>query len=112
MHLLGVTSLVPFFKDPEAAHAYARDTLARHEVGVATEVDRKKVTVVVEDQGAGFDFEYYLSQIGASRGFEEVKRRILNEGIRDGLGIRLMTKCADRIGYTERGRTLRLEKNP
>jgi len=74
-------------------------------------VDRKKVTVIIEDQGEGFDFEYYLSKIDDQEAFEKAKKRILEEGVRGGLGILLMTKCSDRIEYSGAGNVLRLEKN-
>ena len=34
-------------------------------------VDHKKVTVLVEDEGKGFDFEYYLSRIDSREAFEK-----------------------------------------
>ena len=74
-------------------------------------VDHKKITVIVEDEGKGFDYEYYLARIHREEAFEEAKRRILEEGTRGGLGILLMSKCADRIDYSGAGNILRLEKN-
>ena len=74
-------------------------------------VDRKKVTVLIEDEGVGFDYEYYLSRIDDKEAFEKAKKRILNNGLRGGLGILLMSKCSDRIEYSGTGNILRLEKN-
>jgi anti-anti-sigma factor len=74
-------------------------------------VDRKKITVLVEDQGEGFDYEYYLSRLHDEEAFEKAKKRILEEGVRGGLGILLMYKCTDRLEYSGSGNTLRLEKN-
>ena len=74
-------------------------------------VDKKKVTVIIEDQGEGFDSEYYLSRIDDQEAFEKAKKRILEEGHRGGLGILLMSKCSDRIEYSGSGNVLRLEKN-
>mgnify|MGYP005832515907 CR=1 FL=1 len=74
-------------------------------------VDKKKVTVIVEDQGEGFDFDYYLRRLDDTEAFEKAKRRILEEGIRGGLGILLMYKCTDRLEYSGAGNILRLEKN-
>ncbi len=74
-------------------------------------VDNRKVTVLVEDQGKGFDFEYYLSRIDTREAFEKAKRRILDEGQRGGLGILLMSKCCDRLEYHGAGNIVRLEKN-
>jgi anti-anti-sigma factor len=74
-------------------------------------VDNRKVTVIVEDQGKGFDFEYYLSRIDSREAFEKAKRRIMDEGHRGGLGILLMHKCCDRLEYSGNGNVVRLEKN-
>lgn len=74
-------------------------------------VDQKKISVIVEDEGDGFDYEYYLAQVNTDEGFERIKRRIVEKGVRGGLGILLMSKCTDRIEYTGGGSTLRLSKN-
>jgi anti-anti-sigma factor len=74
-------------------------------------VDKKKITVIVEDQGVGFDYEYYLSRINDDEAFEKAKRRILEEGLDGGLGILLMSKCSDRMEYSGAGNVLRMEKN-
>jgi anti-anti-sigma factor len=74
-------------------------------------VDRRKITVLIEDEGGGFDYEYYLSRLDDEEAFEKAKRRILDEGVRGGLGILLMYKCSDRLEYSGSGSTLRLEKN-
>lgn len=74
-------------------------------------VDQKKITVLVEDEGEGFDYEYYLSRLDDEEAFEKAKRRILEEGVRGGLGILLMYKCTDRLEYSGTGNIVRLEKN-
>ena len=74
-------------------------------------VDQKKLTVIVEDQGEGFDYEYYLARVSGKEAFEEARKRILDEGIRGGLGILLMSRCTDRLEYSGSGNVLRLEKN-
>ncbi|MEM7164012.1 MAG: ATP-binding protein [Planctomycetota bacterium] len=73
-------------------------------------VDPNKVTFIIEDDGAGFDYEYYLSQIDSDEAFERAKQRIRSGG-RGGLGILLMHKCSDRLEYTGAGNVIRIEKN-
>ena len=80
-------------------------------VDVNVLVDRKKITIIVEDEGNGFDFEYYLQRLDDEEAFEKAKRRILEEETRGGLGILLMYKCTDRLEYSGAGNILRLEKN-
>ncbi len=74
-------------------------------------VDRHKITVIIEDEGKGFDFEYYLLRIDEDDAFEKAKKKIVDEGRRGGLGILLMSRCTDRIEYSGSGNILRLEKN-
>ncbi len=73
-------------------------------------VDSNKATFIVEDEGEGFDYEYYLSQIDSQEAFERAKARI-RAGGRGGLGILLMHKCSDRLEYSGRGNVVRIEKN-
>ncbi len=73
-------------------------------------VDANKLTFIVEDEGDGFDYEYYLTQIATQEAFERAKERI-RAGGRGGLGILLMHKCSDRLEYSGRGNIVRIEKN-
>ena len=73
-------------------------------------VDNNKVTFMIEDEGEGFDYEYYLSQIDSQEAFDRAKARI-RAGGRGGLGILLMHKCSDRLEYAANGNLLRIEKN-
>lgn len=107
-----ITSLYAAVKegiDNAVSHGSGKDGELRVEVNFL--VDHTKVTVLVEDQGKGFDFEYYLSKLNHQDAFEEAKKRIVDEGMRGGLGILLMSRCADRIHYAGFGNILRLEKN-
>lgn len=104
------TALVAAFKE-------AIDNAARHgnqsrpeaRITVDYVVDPRRVTVLVEDEGSGFDHEYFLSQIDSKEAFERAKERI-RTGSRGGLGILLMHKCSDRLEYHGKGNIVRLEK--
>ena len=107
-----VTSLYAAVKegiDNAVAHGNRRQEDQSVEVNFL--VDNTKVTVLIEDQGGGFDFEYYLSKLNREDAFEEARTRIIEEGTRGGLGILLMSRCADRLHYAGNGNILRLEKN-
>ncbi|MFN0060325.1 MAG: ATP-binding protein [Planctomycetota bacterium] len=73
-------------------------------------VDPKKATFLIEDEGTGFDYEFYMSKMDSQEAFERAKQRI-RDGGRGGLGILLMYKCTDRLEYSNEGRVLRIEKN-
>lgn len=74
-------------------------------------VDQEKISLTVEDQGDGFDHGEFLSLIDRDEAFEKAREKIVQEGKRGGLGILLMSRCADEIQYGLEGRQLRLEKN-
>ncbi|MBN1420355.1 MAG: ATP-binding protein [Planctomycetes bacterium] len=74
-------------------------------------LEQKKITITIEDEGRGFDYEYYLSRTDSHEAFELAKRRILQEGRRGGLGILLMRKCTDRLEYRGDGSVVVLEKS-
>ena len=95
--------------DNAAVHGSRRDEKKKIDVNFL--VDQSKVTVIVEDQGEGFDYEYYLLQIDSEEAFEKAKTRIMRDGRQGGLGILLMHRCTDRIEYSGSGNILRLEKN-
>lgn len=119
---LVVRQSIPSQEDATALYAAVKEAIdnavihgnrwdSEKAVDVNVLVDRKKITVIVEDQGQGFDFDYYLRRLDDSEAFEKAKRRILEEGIRGGLGILLMYKCTDRLEYSGAGNIVRLEKN-
>ena len=107
-----ITSLYAAVKEG-IDNAVAHGNRGKEDQGVEVNflVDNTKITVLIEDQGAGFDFEYYLSKLNREDAFEEARKRIVEEGTRGGLGILLMSRCADRLHYAGNGNILRLEKN-
>ncbi len=72
-------------------------------------VDPRRVTMLVEDEGDGFDHEYFLGQIEEKDAFDRAKER-MREGGRGGLGILLMHRCSDRLEYIGKGNVVRIEK--
>ena len=72
-------------------------------------VDPRRVTMLVEDEGDGFDHEYYLGQIEEKDAFDRAKER-MRAGGRGGLGILLMHRCSDRLEYLGKGNVVRIEK--
>ncbi|HIA27847.1 MAG TPA: STAS domain-containing protein [Planctomycetes bacterium] len=104
------TALIAAFKE-------AIDNAVRHGNGSRSEakitvnyvVDPRRVAVVIEDEGDGFDYEYFIAQIDSKEAFERAKERI-RAGARGGLGILLMHKCSDRLEYHGKGNIVRLEK--
>lgn len=72
-------------------------------------VDPRRVMMLVEDEGEGFDHEFFLGQIEDKDAFERAKER-MREGGRGGLGILLMHRCSDRLEYLGKGNVVRIEK--
>ncbi|MFW6163430.1 MAG: ATP-binding protein [Planctomycetota bacterium] len=71
-------------------------------------VDPKRVTVIVRDEGDGFDHRRYVHH--ASRDAVQAARHRYAQGRRGGLGILMMTRAADRIEYNDKGTVVTLTK--
>lgn len=72
-------------------------------------VDPRRVMMLVEDEGDGFDHEFFLGKIEERDAFDRAKER-MREGGRGGLGILLMHRCSDRLEYLGKGNVVRIEK--
>ena len=65
-------------------------------------LDREKITVVVQDEGTGFEHSDYTAQAEAKSAVEQ--------GRAGGLGIKLMGRCTDRLEYNDVGNMITLTK--
>ncbi len=100
----------------KAAFAEAVDNAIRHgsrgrknrHVDVRFLATKEKLTIRIEDQGAGFDFEFYLERI--AKGPEAYKRELRKTGRRGGLGILVMALCTDELRYEGKGNVLQMVK--
>jgi len=72
-------------------------------------LDREKVTLVVADEGPGFDHERYTIRAQTKDAVSAARERH-EQGRGGGLGIMLMQKCADRLEYNDVGNVLTLTK--
>ncbi len=72
-------------------------------------LDKEKVTVVVEDEGKGFDFKRRLDMAKNFTPLEQARMISFDED-KAGLGINIMLKCCDSIEYTAPGNCVRLTK--
>ncbi len=70
-------------------------------------LDPKRLTVVVTDQGKGFDWRLYVEP---EQGAIDRVRERRQQGKLGGLGIMLMTKCVDKIEYNDSGNRITLTK--
>ena len=73
-------------------------------------LDREKITVVVQDEGAGFDHDKFL-QRGMQKDAATASRERHEQGKVGGLGIMLMLKCTDKLEYNDVGNMITLTKN-
>jgi anti-sigma regulatory factor (Ser/Thr protein kinase)/nucleoid DNA-binding protein len=79
-------------------------------VDVELLLDREKLTLIVEDEGEGFDHGAYLEQLESTAPVAAARKRHSSGGV-GGLGIYLMQRCADRLEYNERGNRVTLMKH-
>ena len=72
-------------------------------------LDRERITLIVRDEGHGFDFARFL-QRARERDAVAAARERHAEGGRGGLGILMMVRAADRVEYSTRGNVVTLSK--
>ncbi len=72
-------------------------------------LDHEKITVVVEDEGAGFDHISYRESASETAPVTAARKRH-QEGGMGGLGLYLMERCADRLDYNDAGNRVTITK--
>jgi len=72
-------------------------------------VDPNRVTVIVRDEGNGFDHRRFLART-AHKDAVLASRDRHAEGGRGGLGILMMSRAADRVEYNDKGTVVTLSK--
>jgi anti-sigma regulatory factor (Ser/Thr protein kinase) len=72
-------------------------------------LDTEKITLVVHDQGGGFNHEMYVKS-GATKDAISAARERHQQGRMGGLGIMLMLRCCDRLEYNNQGNQITLTK--
>jgi serine/threonine-protein kinase RsbW len=72
-------------------------------------LDRQKVTLVVCDEGDGFNPQIYFQRSEISDAVTVARERY-EEGGLGGLGIMLMVRCSDRVEYNQKGNLITLTK--
>src|SRR5690606_7508422 len=72
-------------------------------------LDKEKITVVVQDEGAGFDHESYTLRAQTKSAVDAARERH-EQGRVGGLGIKLMMRCTDKLEYNDVGNMITLTK--
>jgi anti-sigma regulatory factor (Ser/Thr protein kinase)/nucleoid DNA-binding protein len=72
-------------------------------------LDKEKATVVVGDDGPGFDHERYTLRAQTKDAVSAARERH-EQGRAGGLGIMLIQKCVDRVEYNDTGTVITLTK--
>ena len=72
-------------------------------------LDKEKITIVVTDEGPGFDHERYTLR-GQTKDAVAAARERHEQGRAGGLGIMLMQRCTDKLEYNDIGNQLTLTK--
>lgn len=91
-----------------AQHGNGHD--AEKQIKVLYLLDKEKVTVVVQDEGGGFDHEAYTVR-AETKTAEEAARERIDQGKGGGLGIKLMMRCTDKLEYNDLGNMITLTKH-
>jgi DNA-binding protein HU-beta len=82
----------------------------QNQIKVLYLLDKKKVTVVVSDEGRGFNHKMYLRRSEMGDAVSAARERY-EQGRLGGLGIMLMLRCTDHIEYNDAGNMITITKN-
>ncbi|MBI2192312.1 MAG: ATP-binding protein [Planctomycetes bacterium] len=93
--------------DNAVLHGLKGDTSLH--VDVVFLIDRDKITITVEDEGKGFDYQTHLKRVRENPAPAE-ERTSVGRGKTGGLGIHLMSRCTDQLEYLGAGNCVRLTK--
>jgi anti-sigma regulatory factor (Ser/Thr protein kinase) len=69
-----------------------------------------RITVVITDQGKGFDTKAFLARADEVSALEHTRSRRANEARPGGLGVFIMKQTCDRIGFNDAGNSIYLMK--
>ena len=72
-------------------------------------LDLEKITLVVTDEGRGFDHKVYMKRSESGDAVSAARERY-EQGRLGGLGIMLMLRCTDNLEYNEQGNMITLTK--
>lgn len=72
-------------------------------------LDHEKITVIIEDEGEGFDHAGHIARLAGEAPVAMARQRHA-DGDFGGLGIYLMNRCADRLEYNDRGNRVTITK--
>lgn len=72
-------------------------------------LDKEKITIVVQDEGAGFDHGSYTLRAQTKSAVSAARERH-EQGRVGGLGIKLMLRCTDKLEYNDVGNMITLTK--
>jgi serine/threonine-protein kinase RsbW len=72
-------------------------------------IDKEKITIVVQDEGEGFDHDSYTLRAETKTAVDAARSRH-EQGRVGGLGIKLMMRCTDRLEYNDVGNMITLTK--
>jgi anti-sigma regulatory factor (Ser/Thr protein kinase) len=72
--------------------------------------DREKIAFVVSDEGPGFDHRKFLARADEVSALEHTRSRRGSEARPGGLGVFIMKKTCDAIGFNDNGTSIYLMK--
>ena len=72
-------------------------------------LDSEKITMVVTDQGSGFNHDQHLRQVASRDAITAARGRHL-QGRMGGLGIMMILRCCERVEYNTQGNQVTLTK--
>ncbi len=91
------------------ARKHGNKQVAEKHIEVLYVIDKEKVTIIIQDEGEGFDYKEIIS---AANKYTPIERARQNHkiGKQGGLGVSLMLRCCDKVEFVSPGNTVKLTK--
>jgi len=106
----GVVALNAAFREAVLNAAQHGNRYDSHkQIKVLYLLDKEKITLVITDEGRGFDYKVYLKRSMSGDAVSAARERY-EQGRLGGLGIMLMMRCTNKIEYNNHGNMITLMK--
>ena len=102
-------TLSAFREAIDNAAAHGNRGMANKFLTVTLMQDKERLALDVKDEGPGFDYEKAIEKAQAAESADRARERI-TRGEAGGIGVKMMTECADEVRYLDYGSRVMLVK--
>jgi nucleoid DNA-binding protein/anti-sigma regulatory factor (Ser/Thr protein kinase) len=102
-------TLSAFREAIDNAAVHGNRAMANRYLTVTLMQDDERLSLDVKDEGPGFDYERVIEKVQAAESADRARERI-TKGEEGGIGVKMMTECADQVRFLDNGSRVMLVK--